>query len=161
MMLLALFFMLCAAGALADVQAYPVPEGTPTGYAPFEVTANGQEVGVYGDFNSEFFEIGFAYFNFDPGETVEVKVKVGFPFKHVEVLPVHAGIVPQVDGDTFTLTMDDPGQDLSFVFDGDYQGYILHLFTNEIDHEAETYRNTFGVIYYGPGYHDESHRQIV
>ena len=161
MMLLALLFMLCMSSALADVQAYPVPEGTPMEYAPFEVTANGQEVGVYGDYNSEFYEIGFAYFNFDPGETVEVKVNVDFPFKRVEALPVHAGIVPQVEGDTFTLTLDHPGQDLSFVFDGDYQGYTLHLFTNEIDHEAETYRNRFGVIYYGPGYHDESHKQIV
>lgn len=161
LMLLALIFTLCMTSALAEVQAYPVPEGTPIEYAPFEVTANGQEVGVYGDYNSEFYEIGFAYFNFDPGETVEVKVKVDFPFKQVEILPANAGIVPQVDGDTITLTVDDPGQDLSFVFDGDYQGYTLHLFTNEIDHEAEKYKGKFGVIYYGPGYHDESHKQIV
>lgn len=161
MLLLALIFALCMTSALAEVQAYPVPEGTPTEDAPFAVTANGQEVGVYGDYNGEFYEIGFAYFNFDPGETVEVKVKVDFPFKQVEVLPANAGIVPQVDGDTLTLTVDDPGQDLSFVFDGDYQGYTLHLFTNEIDHEAEKYKGKFGVIYYGPGYHDESHKQIV
>lgn len=161
MLLLALIFALCMTSALAEVQAYPVPEGTPTEDAPFSVTANGQEVGVYGDYNGEFYEIGFAYFNFDPGETVEVKVKVDFPFKQVEVLPANAGVVPQVDGDTLTLTVDDPGQDLSFVFDGDYQGYTLHLFTNEIDHEAEKYKGKFGVIYYGPGYHDESHKQIV
>ena len=161
MLLLALIFALCMTSALAEVQAYPVPEGTPIEDAPFAVTANGQEVGVYGDYNGEFYEIGFAYFNFDPGETVEVKVKVDFPFKQVEVLPANAGVVPQVDGDTLTLTVDDPGQDLSFVFDGDYQGYTLHLFTNEIDHEAEKYKGKFGVIYYGPGYHDESHKQIV
>ena len=161
MLLLALIFALGMTSALAEVQAYPVPEGTPIEDAPFAVTANGQEVGVYGDYNGEFYEIGFAYFNFDPGETVEVKVKVDFPFKQVEVLPANAGIVPQVDGDTLTLMVDDPGQDLSFVFDGDYRGYTLHLFTNEIDHEAEKYKGKFGVIYYGPGYHDESHKQIV
>ena len=160
-LLMTLLLVCLSSAALAEVQAYPVPEGTPIEYAPFEVTANGQEVGVYGDYNMEFYEIGFAYFNFDPGETVEVKVKVDFPFKKVEVLPAGAGIVPQVDGDTLTFTVDNPGQDLSFVFDGDYQGYTLHLFTNEIDHQADSYKGKFGVIYYGPGYHDESHKQIV
>lgn len=160
-LLMTLLLACLSSAALAEVQAYPVPEGTPNEYAPFEVTANGMEVGVYGDYNSEFYEIGFAYFNFDPGETVEVKVKVDFPFRNVEVLPAGAGIVPQVDGKTLTFTMDNPGQDLSFVFDGDYQGYTLHLFTNEIDHQADSYKGKFGVIYYGPGYHDESHKQIV
>ena len=147
--------------AMAEVEAYPVPEGTPTEETPFRVTANGLEVGVYGDYNAEFYEVGFGYFNFDRGATVEVQVAVDFPFRTVEVLPAGTGIVPRVEGNVITLTVDDPGQDLSFVFDGDYQGYTLHLFTNEIDHEAASYKGKFGVIYYGPGYHDESHRQIV
>ena len=159
--LLALMMILMMPAALADVQAYPVPEGTPQEYAPFTVTANGMEVGVYGDYNADFYEIGFAYFNFDPGEVVEVKVNVEFAFANVEVLPASAGIVPRVEGRNLFFTMDDPGQDLTFVFDGDYQGYTLHLFTNEIDHDAASYKGKFGVIYYGPGYHDESHKQIV
>ena len=160
--LLFLAFLLAwvVGSAVADVQAYPVPEGTPTEEAPFEITANGQEVGVYGDYNSEFYEIGFAYFNFDPGDEVEVKINVEFPFQQVEVLPAGSGIEPTVEDGTLTFTMDTPGQDLSFVFDGDYQGYTLHLFTNEIDHEAENYKGKFGVIYYGPGYHDESDGEI-
>ncbi len=160
--LLVTLLMLCLSpAAMAEVQAYPVPEGTPAEKAPFAVTANGMEVGVYGDYNSEFYEIGFAYFNFDPGERVEVKVRVGFPFRSVDILPAEAGIVPKVEGDTVTLTVENPGTDLSFVFDGDYQGYTLHLFTNEIDHEAEQYKNKFGVLYFGPGYHDRSDRQLV
>ncbi len=161
MLLLAMLLLTGLSAAVAEVQAYPVPEGTPIEYAPFEVTANGMEVGVYGDYNMEFYEIGFAYFNFDPGENVEVKIKVDFPFKKVEVLPVGASIVPQVDGAYLTFTMDNPGQDLSFVFDGDYQGYTLHLFTNEIDHEADGYEGKFGVLYFGPGYHDKSDTQIL
>ncbi len=161
LLLLAFLFVCIVGSAAADVQAYPVPEGTPNEYAPFAITANGQEVGVYGDLNSESYEIGFAYFNFDPGDTVEVKIKADFPFKHVEVLPAGSGIEPTVDGKTMTFTMDNPGQDLSFVFDGDYEGYTLHLFTNEIDHEAESYKGKFGVIYYGPGYHDKSDGEIL
>ncbi len=161
MLLLAMLMLTSLSAAVAEVQAYPVPEGTPIEYAPFEVTANGLEVGVYGDYNMEFYEIGFAYFNFDPGENVEVKIKVDFPFKKVEVLPAGASIVPRVDGAYLTFTMDNPGQDLSFVFDGDYQGYTLHLFTNEIDHEADSYEGKFGVLYFGPGYHDKSDTQIL
>ena len=161
LLLLAFLFVCVVGSAVADVQAYPVPEGTPNEYAPFEITADGQEVGVYGDLNSESYEIGFAYFNFDPGDTVEVKITTEFPFKRVEVLPAGSGIEPTVDGKTMTFTMDNPGQDLSFVFDGDYQGYTLHLFTNEIDHEAESYKGKFGVIYYGPGYHDRSDGEIT
>lgn len=162
--LLILLVLLFAAGiscAIAEVQAYPVPEGTPNECAPFHVTANGQEVGVYGDYNSEFYEVGFCYFNFDRGDTVELKITVDFPFRKVEVLPSGMNILPQVKENLVTLTIDDPGQNLSFVFDGDYEGHTLHLFTNEIDHEAEKYKDKFGVVYYGPGYHDQSHRQIV
>lgn len=161
LMLLMLALGMGLSTALAEVQAYPVPEGTPNEDAPFAVTANGLEVGIYGDYNMEFYEIGFGYFNFDRGDSVEVKVQVDFPFRQVEVLPASAGIVPQVDGNTLTFTVDAPGQDLSFVFDGDYQAHTLHLFTNEIDHEAETYKGKFGVMYYGPGYHDLSDRQLV
>ncbi len=161
LMLLMLVLGMGLSTALAEVQAYPVPEGTPNEAAPFSVTANGLEVGIYGDYNMEFYEIGFGYFNFDRGDSVEVKVQVDFPFRRVEVLPVSAGIVPRVDGNTLTFTVDDPGQDLSFVFDGDYQAHTLHLFTNEIDHDAEQYKGKFGVLYYGPGYHDLSDRQLV
>lgn len=160
--ILALLIMICLAPvAWAEVQAYPVPEGTPIEYAPFEVFANGIEVGVYGDYNDEFYEVGFAYFNFDAGERVEVIITVDFSFKNVEVLPAGAGIAPRVNGNTITLTIDEPGTDLSFVFDGDYKGYTLHLFTNEIDHDAENYKDKFGVVYFGPGYHDMSDSQLV
>ncbi len=153
--------VLCVPAALADLQAYPVPEGTPIEHAPFSVTANGQEVGVYGDYNYEFFEVGFGYFNFDPGDEIEVKVNVGFPFKNVEVLPASLGIVPAVDGNSFSFTAKDPGLDYTFVFDGHYDEHTLHLFTNPIDHEAEKYKGKFGCLYFGPGYHDRSDSQIV
>lgn len=161
LMLLVMLLGMGMSSALAEVQAYPVPEGTPNEEAPFTVTANGQEVGIYADYNMEFYEIGFGYFNFDRGETVEVKIEVDFPFKRVEVLPKSAGIEPQVDGNMLALTVDDPGQDLSFVFDGDYQAHTLHLFTNEIDHDADSYKGKFGVLYYGPGYHDLSDQQLT
>lgn len=159
--LLMLLMMCLAPAALADLQAYPVPEGMPIEYAPFTVTANGQEVGVYGDYNYEFFEVGFGYFNFDPGEQVEVKVTADFAFKNVEILPASLGITPVIEGNTFTFIADDPGQEYSFVFDGRYDEYTLHLFTNPIDHEAEKYKNKFGCLYFGPGYHDRSDSQIV
>lgn len=156
-----LLFLLCSAAAVAELQAYPVPEGTPIEYAPFTVTANGQEVGVYGDYNYDFYEVGFGYFNFDEGDEIEVKVQVEFPFSAVEVLPASLGIVPKVEGSSLSFLATEPGLDYSFVFDGKYDEYTLHLFTNPIDHEAESYKNKFGCLYFGPGYHDRSDKQIV
>lgn len=147
--------------ATADVLAYPVPEGTPTEQSMFHVTANGQEVGVYSDYNMEFYEVSFAYFHFTPDEEVEVKIQVNFPFKKVEVLPEMPDRAVQVADGEITLTLAQPGEKLSFVFDGDYQAYTLHLFTSPIDPDMEQKKSAFGVRYFGPGYHDLSDGEVA
>ncbi|MBE5786037.1 MAG: hypothetical protein E7324_00685 [Clostridiales bacterium] len=153
--------MLCIAGcALADIQAYPVPAGTPTERVLFEITANGLDVGVYSDLNMKNLPVNFAYFNFDPGDEVTVRIRSGIPFEKVDILPARDDLEWSVDGRIITVKMTNPGDDLTFVFNDNYQGATLHLFTNEIDHEAQAKRKKFGTIYYGPGYHDLTHTQV-
>lgn len=158
--LILLMLLIPCGVASAEVLAYPVPEGTPTEQTMFQVTANGQEVGVYSDYNMEFYEVSFAYFHFTPGEEVEVKIKVDFPFKKVEVLPEKPERVLHVEDGEITLTLTEPGEKLSFVFDHDYQAYALHLFTELLDPEMEQKKSGFGVRYFGPGYHDLSDQEV-
>lgn len=146
--------------ATAEVLAYPVPAGTPTEQSMFRVTANAQEVGVYSDYNMEFYEVSFAYFHFTPGERVEVRIGVDFPFKTVEILPEDSRRDARVEGDEIILTLTEPGEKLSFVFDGDYQAYTLHLFTDAIDEKREEKKSDRNVLYFGPGYHDLSDGEV-
>ncbi len=160
--LMLLWLLLIPLGtASAEVLAYPVPEGTPTEQAMFRVTADGQEVGVYSDYNMEFYEVSFAYFHFTPDTAVEVKVRPDFPFQEVEVLPKKPERAVTVEDGEITLTLTEPGEKLSFVFDGDYQAYALHLFTSPIDTELEKKKDGFGVRYFGPGYHDLSDQEVA
>lgn len=137
----------------AKLLAYPVPEGTPSEEKRFSVTANGQEVGIYSDINAWGNEVHFGCFDFDSGFQVEIKITVKFKFDQVKVLPERLNIKPVRNGQDIIFTIKKPVDDMTFVFDDSYIGYVLHLFTNEIDHNAPE-RNSANVIYFGPGYHD-------
>ena len=150
----------CVCQAEEDIQAYPVPEGTPSQAVWFDIRANGKEVGVYSDYNMEFNEVNFAYFNFRPGVPVEVNVDVKFPFRSVEILPKDQSADYEVNGQRITLRTDQPGKNYSFVFDHDYQYITLHLFTNPLDEEEEKLRSSLTTLYFGPGYHDFSKTQL-
>ncbi|MBE5787066.1 MAG: hypothetical protein E7324_05950 [Clostridiales bacterium] len=159
-MLTALAIFLMAGCAAAEVQAFPVPEGTPSVEVMFEVTANGQPVGVYSDYNLRYYEVGMGYFNFDPGETVEVKIKPSFGFRTVKILPESLAPEFTVKDGVITFRMDRPGDDLSLVFNNKYQAYAFHLITNPIDHDEEI-KNAPNTMYFGPGYHDFTHTELV
>ncbi|MBR4234775.1 MAG: hypothetical protein IKR85_01780 [Clostridia bacterium] len=157
--LLVLLGGLCMA-AEENIQAYPVPEGTPRQAVWFRVYAGSKEAGVYSDYNMEFDEVNFAYFNFRAGTQVTVKIEVLFDFRSVNVLPARRGEAMRVEGQTVYLDCAEPGADYSFVFDNDYQYITLHLFTSPIDEDEDKYENDFNTLYFGPGYHDLSAGQL-
>ena len=146
--------------AQEDVQAYPVPEGTPTQAVWFRVNAGGKEAGVYSDYNMEFDEVNFACFNFRPGTAVPVRIDVLFDFRMVEILPARYSGLMRVEGNSIYLNCSEAGANYSFVFDGDYQYITLHLFTNPIDEDEDKYKSDSNALYYGPGYHDLSAGQL-
>ncbi|MBO2517356.1 MAG: hypothetical protein CW338_08815 [Clostridiales bacterium] len=148
-----------ASAETKDIEAYPVPEGMPSQEVWFEISANGQEVGVYSDYNMEFDEVNFAYFNFRKGTEVDVEIRVLFDFRKVTVLPEGVADL-ETDGNILRFRAANPGDNYSFIFDDDYQYITLHLFTNPIDEDEEKIRTAFSTMYFGPGYHDLSDRQL-
>ncbi len=141
----------------SGVQCYPVPPEYPQEEVCYDVTANGQAVGIYSDVNGWDGHPNFGYFGIAEGATADVKVTAKNAFKSVELLPESLGITPEVDGRTITFSVSRPGTYVTLVFDGQYRGDTLHLFSNPIDGDAPE-RSSATLFYFGPGFHDLNKR---
>ena len=138
----------------SDLAIYPVPDGTPQSSTPvFSVTANQYPVGVFTEDTPWTGKANFAYFNLRDGYNVEVKITPTFSYSKVTVLPESLGITPTKNGSQLAFTVNRPNTNITLVFDDNYFGNTLHLFTNPIDNNAPTESDTY-MIYFGPGYHD-------
>ncbi len=140
-----------SAQAEAVVTSAAVPSGVASS-ADFTVTAAGVPVGLFdaGE-NAWGSPISFGSFQMSGG-TATIDVTVAFSFASAAVVPASAGIASTRSGDTLTFALDGP-QDVSIVFDGDYQGRTLHLFAQAPDPDAPSDGDR-GVRYFGPGLHE-------
>ena len=137
---------------LDKVRVFSVPEEFPQYEVKYEVTVDDTPMGLYSDKNSWDQSINFGLFELREGETAEVSVTPSFDFETYKILPDNLGIESTRVDNTITYQVSDTTAKLSFVFDNDYKGSTLHLFTNPIDDDAPT-ESIGNVIYYGPGYH--------
>lgn len=130
-----------------------IPEETPTDRVMFQVKINGREAGVYSDINAWNQNVNFAYFNLTDGYTVSVEITANFSFSSVSVLPASLGIKPSVNGRKLNFQVSKTNLKMSFVFDNNYTGTTLHLFTNPIDLSAPV-KSDNNTLFFGPGYYD-------
>lgn len=137
----------------SNLRTYKVPDGYPQeGANLFTIAVNGKHTGVYTDYNAWKELVSFGYFDFHPGEKMEISVEVAQPFSSYKILPESNRVVSRREGQTITFTINEANQFYSFVFDDEYKGSTLHLFANAID-EAAPRRDHEELIYFGPGYH--------
>ncbi len=135
-----------------DVIAYPAPEEFPQFEVKYIVKVNGQDVGVYSEYNTWEKSINFASFELREGKTATVEVTPLFEYKTYKILPDKYGIKSERNDWSIRFEVSDTTAKLSFVFDDNYKDSTLHLFVNPIDDNAPT-ESTEDIIYYGPGYH--------
>lgn len=134
------------------VRVFSVPEEFPQFKVMYEVKVEGEKMGIYADRNGWNKPINFGLFELREGETAEVRVTPDFDYETYKILPDSMGVESKRDGKTIIFKVSDTTAKLSFVFDNDYKGSTLHLFTNPIDDNAPT-KSEGNVIYFGPGYH--------
>lgn len=137
----------------AFLQVYPVPAEAPNRESAFSVTVCGQPLGLMTERNEWKKMISFGVFDLDEGHEVRVEIQVHIPFTRASLYPASEGIIPEVQGNTVTYTVSRPVNALSLVLDENYQGEVLHLFSNPVDHDAPT-ASSENLIYIAPGYHD-------
>lgn len=145
--LIGLLVLRVTPAAAAAVTLYPAPEGSRAS-ADYAVLVNGLPVAAYAaSTHLRDGKYSFAYFDFSGAVTVSIRSTL--PMGACRVLPLSAGIVPRVKGDTLEFTLSKP-VDLSIEPDG--PNSPLLLFTNPPESGAPKPGNP-NVVYFGPGTH--------
>lgn len=133
---------------------YEVPDEFPNESAPlFNISIDGKYTGVYNDINAWDKYVSFGYFDFTPGNEVEVEITSLNSFSSYKILPEINNIQATKDGNTIKFKTNKADQAITVVFDNNYQGNTLHLFANSIDTNAPTGSST-DLVYFGRGYHN-------
>ncbi len=136
-----------ASAAFSAVTRYPAPAPIRLS-SDYTVLADGLPIDVYtATTHLRDGKYSYAYFDFSGSVTVSIKSK--FPFTKCRVLPLSAGVVSQVTGDSLEFTLDKP-QDLSIEPNG--PNSPLLLFTNPPEKNVPNPGDP-NVIYFGPGIH--------
>ncbi|MCU6707857.1 glycosyl hydrolase family 28 protein [Paenibacillus sp. J5C_2022] len=144
--------------ASGTVTTYSAPSGAPVS-ADFGLSAQGSPVDLYdaGD-NPWGTPVTYGYFELSGG-AVNVSINVNFPFTTYKLIPDSLGISSTRSGSTISFTLHEPTH-VTLVLDENYQGKVLHLFAETPDTNVPSASDP-DVLYYGPGYHDESGSPIM
>ena len=134
------------------VRVFSVPEEFPQFKVVFDVEVDSKPMGIYSDRNGWNKPVNFGLFELREGATAEVSITPSFEFETYKILPDNLGVESTRKGNTITYKVSDTTAKLSFVFDNDYKGSTLNLFTYPFDDNAPT-ESSDNVIYFGPGYH--------
>lgn len=142
-----------------SVVLYPGPEGAPAA-TDREVFVNGRRLFVYDtevNLNRTWATrptletTPVTYFDFGGGPvTITVRVP-GTKIESVVIRPLSLGIVPEVNGETITFTLETPAK-LTVEINGEVRR-ALHIFANPLESNPPK-RGDPGIIYFGPGVHD-------
>ena len=154
----AVFLLLISGTVYADspsVTVWPFPETLPEKYksGDFSVQVETQNVPVYqSGLNAWGNPVSYASFETD-GE-VTVRVTLSSSVSSVSLLPNSLNKTAQINGNEITFSAL-PGEDITVLPNGDYNGKALHLFIRSPLENAPD-SNSENVLYYGPGYYDLS-----
>lgn len=151
-------------------RTYTVPKSYPYKEvsSPFNVSVNQSYVGIYSDRNFWGKCVSFASFEFKDGEEIQIEIAFRNTITSFEILPKNAMLMESKlsSPKSISLKLNKADQQLTLVIDGEYQGHVLHLFCNSIDHNAPTVANNDGYTYdrqqklhyFGAGFHKLSDR---
>lgn len=135
------------------LKTYTVPGEYPQeGAAQFNISIDGNYTGVYSELNAWKELVSFGYFGFDSKKEVEIAVTVAKPFTNYKILPESDLITSKREGQTIKFKLKDANKHISFVFDDNYKGSVLHLFANTIEKNMPI-KPSDNLIYFGPGFH--------
>lgn len=135
------------------LKTFSVPAEYPQeGAAQFNISIDGKYTGVHSELNAWKELVSFGYFDFDASKEVEIAVTVAKPFTDYKILPESNLISSKREGQTIKFKLKNADKYLSFVFDDNYKGSVLHLFANAIDKKAPQ-ASSDNLIYFAPGYH--------
>jgi polygalacturonase len=157
-----------------NVKAYPAPAGADLSQK-FEVKVEGLSVPVYNlkvapaneanrwaamddKINSHTYYENAAFAYFDRKNTVEVAITVPNSILSVKILPTSAAIAHTISGKTIKIKVA-KAERLTIEINGNWTS-SLHLFANDFETDIPD-PNDPNVIYYGPGIHQISKRQIT
>jgi hypothetical protein len=149
------------------VRLYPAPEGADLSDA-YSVKVEGRPVAVYQvkvapedktrrwlamsdkPNSGDYYEVAaMAYF--DMNAPVRVTVEVGTAVHSAKILPTSAGVVPQIQGNGISFTLNEPCK-LNIEINGEWVK-SLHLFANPFETDVPD-PNDPDVIWFGPGIHE-------
>jgi hypothetical protein len=156
------------------MRVFSAPAGEPLS-TDYQVSVEGQEVPVYGAKvapadrerrwkamddkanSANFYEMAsFVYF--DMQEPVTVTVTCAEAIRSAKVLPASFNLKPSVNGKRLTLILNEP-KPVTLEVNGNWVG-ALHIFANPIETNIPK-PDAPGVIYFGPGIHEISHRVVT
>lgn len=157
-----------------NVKAYPAPVGADLSQK-YTVKAEGLSVPVYNvrvapenetrrwaamddKVNSHTYYDNAAFAYFDRKNTVEVAITVPNSILSVKILPASAAIGYTISGKTIKIKLA-KAEKLTIEVNGNWVS-ALHLFANDFETDVPD-PNDPNVIYYGPGIHRVSSRQII
>lgn len=131
------------------------PAAMPEKYssADFQVQAGGQSVPVCVSGDNAWGN-PVSYGTFESSGPVEIQININFSFADYALLPGSLGLSGQRVGNKVTFTAQ-PGTDITFLPDGNYNGRVLHLFIREPLTDIPDIQSS-SVIHYSPGYYDLS-----
>lgn len=144
-----------------DIRVYPAPEGIELS-SSYNVVVNDKEVPVYlakvppsepiPRLTGSRTEFGLAsYASFDMHKNAKVTVVYPKTINSVKILPTSFGIVPEINGQKITFSIDEP-KHITIEVNGDWHE-SLHIFANPIEEDVPDL-NDPNVIYFGPGIHE-------
>ena len=139
------------------VNVYEKPDAMPEKYSSsdFQVQAGGLDIPVYVSGNNAWGN-PVSYGTFESTGPVEIQISAQVPFTDYALLPESLGLSGQRAGNKVTFTAQ-PGTDITFLPDRNYNGRVLHLFVREPLTDIPDIQSD-QVIHYGPGYYDLSGR---
>lgn len=137
------------------VITYDKPSNLPSKYTStdYQINVNGSPLHIFNGGNNVWGnKVSFTSFDFSGAITIEVTPN--FTFNTVTILPRTENISYTRVGNKLTFTLSD-AKNLTFIFDGNFQGKALHLFAQDLEVNIPSSSDS-SVMYFGPGYYDYS-----
>lgn len=153
---------------VTEVKVYPAPAGI-TLSKNFQMTVNGKEVPLYlakvppvaqiPRLTGSRDEFGLAsYSSFDMHKDARVTVTYPEAVESVKILPTSYNIVPEIDGQQITFSVDGPSH-ITVEVNGDWHE-SLHIFANPFEENVPNPDDP-NTVYFGPGIHEVSSLKVA
>lgn len=162
-----LIVLLLVTSCTKHVKIYPAPDGIDLS-KDYQVKVEGEVVPVYKTkvppkdpiprLNHDRSLFGYASLaSFDMNSEASVTVEYTGEINSVKILPSSFGIVPNIEGNKISFSIDEP-KHVTIEVNGDWQE-SLHIFANPMEENIPDPDDP-NVVYFGPGIHEIVHLHV-